>query len=49
MKKDPKKIFRGNGGQLRMNEAIKRGISRYMLYKLKDKGIIEQISRGVSP
>jgi len=47
MKKDPKKIFRENGGQLRMSEAIKRGISRYMLYKLKDKGIIEQISRGV--
>ncbi len=47
MKKDPKKIFRENGGQLRMNEAIKRGISRYMLYKLKDKGIIKQISRGV--
>lgn len=47
MKKDPTKIFRENGGQLRMSEAIKRGISRYMLYKLKDKGIIEQISRGV--
>ncbi len=47
MKKNPKKIFRENGGQLRMNEAIKSGISRYMLYKLKDKGIIEQISRGV--
>lgn len=47
MEKDPKKIFRENGGQLRMNEAIKRGISRYMLYRLKDKGIIEQISRGV--
>ena len=30
-----------------MNEAIKHGISRYMLYGLKDKGIIEQISRGV--
>ncbi len=30
-----------------MSEAIKRGISRYMLYKLRDKGIIEQISRGV--
>lgn len=30
-----------------MNEAIKRGISRYMLYNLRDKGIIEQISRGV--
>lgn len=30
-----------------MNEAIRRGISRYMLYKLKDEGVIEQISRGV--
>jgi len=47
MKKDPEKIFRENGGQLRMNEAIRRGISRYMLYKLKDEGVIEQISRGV--
>lgn len=47
MEKDPKKIFRENGGQLRMSEAIKRGVSRYMLYKLKDKGIIEQISRGI--
>lgn len=30
-----------------MNEAIERGISRYMLYALKDRGRIEQISRGV--
>jgi predicted transcriptional regulator of viral defense system len=47
MKKDPEIIFRENGGQLRMIEAIKRGISRYTLYKLRDKGRIEQISRGV--
>ncbi|MBA3010891.1 MAG: type IV toxin-antitoxin system AbiEi family antitoxin domain-containing protein [Proteobacteria bacterium] len=47
MKKTLEKIFRENGGQLRMSEAIKRGISRYMLYNLRDKGIIEQISRGV--
>ena len=47
MKKTPEKIFHENGGQLRMCEALKRGISRYMLYKLRDKGIIEQISRGV--
>jgi predicted transcriptional regulator of viral defense system len=47
MKKKPEKIFLENGGQLRMSEAINRGISRYMLYKLRDKGIIEQISRGV--
>ena len=30
-----------------MSEAIKNGISRYMLYKLRDKGVIELISRGV--
>ena len=47
MKKDPENIFRSYGGQLRMSEAIERGITRYMLYSLRDKGIIEQISRGV--
>lgn len=47
MKKTLEKIFHENGGQLRMSEALKRGISRYMLYNLRDKGIIEQISRGV--
>ncbi len=47
MKTDPVKIFRRCGGQLRMSEAIKQGISRYMLYSLRDKGVIEQISRGV--
>ena len=47
MKIIPEKIFHENGGQLRMSEALKRGISRYMLYKLRDKGIIVQISRGV--
>lgn len=40
-------IFRENGGQLRMSEAIDKGISRYMLYKMRDMGIIERISRGV--
>ena len=30
-----------------MSEAIERGISRYMLYSLRDKGVIEPISRGV--
>lgn len=43
----PEEIFRLHGGQLRMNEVIKHGITRYMLYSLKDRGIIEQISRGV--
>lgn len=45
--KNPEEIFRQYGGQLRMSEAIKHGITRYMLYSLRDKGTIEQISRGV--
>ena len=47
MNNRPKQIFRKHDGQLRMSEAIKNGISRYMLYKLRDKGVIELISRGV--
>jgi len=30
-----------------MSEALVHGITRYMLYSLRDKGIIEQVSRGV--
>lgn len=47
MKKTAEDIFRSHGGQLRMNEAIKCGITRYMLYSLRDKGIVEQVSRGI--
>ncbi len=47
MKKKPEDIFRSCGGQLRMSEAIECGITRYMLYSLRDKGVIEQVSRGV--
>jgi predicted transcriptional regulator of viral defense system len=47
MQKKPEDIFRSCGGQLRMSEAIKCGINRYMLYALRDKGVIEQVSRGV--
>ncbi len=47
MKKSPEKIFRDHGGQLRMSEAIARGMTRYKLYSLRDKGIIEQVTRGV--
>ena len=47
MKKRPEEIFRKHGGQLRMSEAIEQGISRYMLYSLRDRGIIEQVSRGI--
>lgn len=49
MKEKPEDIFRLCGGQLRMSEAIERGITRYMLYSLLDKGVIEQVSkRGLS-
>lgn len=47
MQKKPEDIFRSCGGHLRMSEAVERGISRYMLYDLRDKGVIEQVSRGV--
>jgi len=43
----PEDIFRAHGGQLRMSEAIRHGLSRYTLYALKERGTIEQISRGV--
>lgn len=47
IKKLPEEIFRLRGGQLHMSEAIAHGITRYMLYSLRDKGVIEQVSRGV--
>ncbi len=40
-------IFRQHGGQLRMSEALKYGISRYSLYKMRDNNILEQVSRGI--
>ncbi len=45
--KSPVKIFHQHGGQLRMSEALAAGISRYMLYSMRDKGVIEQVSRGI--
>jgi predicted transcriptional regulator of viral defense system len=30
-----------------MNDALQMGLSRYTLYKLRDEGLIEQVSRGV--
>jgi predicted transcriptional regulator of viral defense system len=47
MKERPEEVFRRHGGQLRMSEALKYGITRYMLYSLRDKGVIEQMSRGI--
>ncbi len=46
-KASPEAIFRQYGGQLRMSEAIGHGISRYSLYKMRDNGIVEQVSRGI--
>lgn len=43
----PIEIFRQHGGQLRMSEAIHYGISRYSLYKMRDNGVLEQVSRGI--
>ena len=40
-------IFRHHGGQLRMSEALTAGLSRYQVYKLRDDGVIELISRGL--
>lgn len=45
--KSPESIFRANGGQMRMQEAVRRGISRHTLYKLLEHGIIEQLGRGI--
>ena len=47
MQQRPEEIFREHGGQLRMSEAICYGISRYMLYALRDRGVIEPVSRGI--
>ena len=40
-------IFREYGGQLRMSEAVAHGITPYMLYTLRDRGVVEPVSRGI--
>lgn len=40
-------IFREHGGQLRMSEALDYGITPYMLYALRDRGVVEPVSRGI--
>lgn len=37
MKESPLALFRKHGGQLRMSEAIAHGITRHMLYSLRNK------------
>lgn len=44
---EPEKIFNAAGGRLTMADALQRGISRYMLYKMRDEGRIHQIDRGL--
>lgn len=47
LKAQPEEIFREHGGQLRMSEALACGLTRYTLYALRDRGVIEQITRGI--
>ncbi len=47
MKRRPEEIFRKHGGQLRMSAAIRQGITRHTFYSLRNKGIIERLSRGI--
>lgn len=47
MQKSAETIFRAYGGQLRMSEAVGYGITPYALYALRDRGIVELVSRGI--
>lgn len=47
LKEKPEEIFRRHGGQLRMSKALASGITRYTLYALRDRGVVEQITRGI--
>ncbi len=47
MKETAINIFKQNNGQLKMSEAIEKGITRYMLYKLRDEGVVESVSKGI--
>jgi len=40
-------LFRQNGGILRTSEALDAGIHPDTLYRLRDSGVLEQVSRGV--
>ena len=46
-KPDPIQIFRKHNGILHTAEAIKLGIHSTYLYKLRDEGILEHLSRGI--
>ena len=40
-------IFKENGGILRTNQAIRLGIHPETLYKMRDSGILDRLSRGL--
>lgn len=40
-------VFRERGGILRTKEALELGVHPRTLYRLRDEGVLEQISRGV--
>jgi predicted transcriptional regulator of viral defense system len=40
-------IFRRHGGQLRMADALRVGISRKRLYAMRDRGVVAPVSRGL--
>ncbi|MCA9647537.1 MAG: type IV toxin-antitoxin system AbiEi family antitoxin domain-containing protein [Myxococcales bacterium] len=41
------KLFRKQGGSLRMSKALSQGVSRKSLYKMRDAGIVEPVTRGL--
>jgi predicted transcriptional regulator of viral defense system len=45
--KKAEELFRRYGGQLRMCQALENGISRSVLYSMRDNGKIVQVSRGL--
>jgi len=47
MESKAQEIFRKYGGQLKMSQAISHGITRYMLYSLYNRGVLEKVTRGV--
>ena len=46
-RESPENIFIKHGGQLRMSEAIRLGITPYQLYSLRDRGVVEPVTRGI--
>jgi predicted transcriptional regulator of viral defense system len=40
-------VIRGQGGMVRMSDALRLGISRKSLYAMRDSGVLEPLSRGL--